>query len=57
MLEKSKSKINPRKLFNVNEEILEEKQHNDKIDSIIMDMSNNLKNMSIGSNYNIYNLK
>jgi hypothetical protein len=57
MLEKSKSKINPRKLFNVNEEILEEKQHNDKIDSIIMDMSNNLKNMSIESNYNIYNLK
>jgi hypothetical protein len=57
MLEKNKSKINPRKLFNVNEEILEEKQHNDKIDSIIMDMSNNLKNMSIGSNYNIYNLK
>ena len=57
MLEKNKSKINPRKLFNVNEEILEEKQHNDKIDSIIMDMSNNLKNMSIESNYNIYNLK
>jgi len=57
MLEKNKSKINPRKLFNVNEEILEEEQHNDKIDSIIMDMSNNLKNMSIGSNYNIYNLK